>query len=207
MRKIINLERYIQHKATREWVEALIFAIVVALIFRTWLWAPYKVPTGSMRKTIEIGDHLFVNKHAYGFVIPFTDKKIAKSKVERGDIVVFPNPNDPSIDFIKRIIAVGGDTIEFVGEAVLINGKPEENPHVFFDPKAGPAILYKKVTIPEGKLFAVGDNRRNSHDSRYWGMVDENTVEGKGEIIFWSHDQREGWLGGYNVNRIGTFLE
>ncbi|MCP4298669.1 MAG: signal peptidase I [Proteobacteria bacterium] len=206
MKKIINLERYIKNKTVREWVEALIFALVVATIFRTWLYAPYKVPTGSMIHTIEIGDHIFVNKHAYGFVIPFTDMKIFPSNVKRGDIVVFPAPHNPEIDFIKRIVAIGGDTIEFVGEKVFFNGVEETGEHRFYNGEYPPALLNKKITVPEGKLFAMGDNRRNSSDSRYWGFLDESSVQGEGEIIFWSHDQREGLLGGYNLNRIGTLL-
>jgi signal peptidase I len=207
MKKIINLERYIKNKTIREWVEALIFALIVATIFRTWLYAPYKVPTGSMIHTIEIGDHIFVNKHAYGFVIPFTDKRIFASRVKNGDIVVFPAPKNPDIDFIKRIVAVGGDTIEFMGEKVFLNGVEEKNSSLLYDKDYPPFLLNKKIVVPEGKLFAMGDNRRNSSDSRVWGFLDESSVQGEGEIVFWSHDQREGLFGGYNLRRIGTILE
>lgn len=207
MKKIINLERFIPNKTVREWVEFLIFAAIFLFVSRSWLWAAYKVPTGSMIGTIEIGDHLFVNKHAYGFAVPFTDYKFASSKVERGDIVVFPNPTNPSIDFIKRIVAVGGDTVELAGENIYINGKMEMTPGIYYDPTAMPVVFQGKFTVPEGKLFAVGDNRRNSHDSRFWGFVDEKKVAGKGQIVFWSHDQREGLFGGYNLNRIGTILK
>ena len=207
MKKIINLERYIKNKTIREWVEALIFALIVATIFRTWLYAPYKVPTGSMIHTIEIGDHIFVNKHAYGLVIPFTDKRIFASRVKNGDIVVFPAPKNPDIDFIKRIVAVGGDTIEFVGEKVFLNGVEEKNSSLLYDKDYPPFLLNKKIVVPEGKLFAMGDNRRNSSDSRVWGFLDESSVQGEGEIVFWSHDQREGLFGGYNLRRIGTLLE
>ena len=85
--KIINLERFIKNKTIREWSEALLFALIVAFIFRTWLFAPYRIPTGSMIHTIEIGDHIFVNKHSYGFWLPFTENRLAVSPVERGDII------------------------------------------------------------------------------------------------------------------------
>ncbi|PCI24688.1 MAG: signal peptidase I [SAR324 cluster bacterium] len=206
MRKIINLERYIENKTVREWVEALIFALVVAGIFRTWLYAPYKVPTGSMIHTIEIGDHIFVNKHSYGFVIPFTGKRLFASKVERGDIVVFPNPRNTDMDFIKRIVAIGGDVLEFKDEDVYINGVKEKAPYVFYNENLPPFLLNDRIVIPEGKLWAMGDNRRNSSDSRVWGFVDESTVEGKGQIIFWSHDQRESIFDGYRLDRIGQLM-
>jgi len=207
MKKIINLERFIQNKTIREWVEALIFALIVAMIFRTWLYAPYRVPTGSMIHTIEIGDHLFVNKHAYGYVVPFTDTRLFTSKVERNDVVVFPYPEDPSIDFIKRIVAVGGDTIEIIGESVYINGKLEKADYVFYDETLMTLPERIKIKVPEGKLWAMGDNRRNSKDSRSWGFVDESTVEGKGVIIYWSHDPNQSLLSGYRFNRVGKFLE
>jgi len=207
MKKIINLERFIQNKTIREWVEALIFALIVAMIFRTWLYAPYRVPTGSMIHTIEIGDHLFVNKHAYGFVVPFTDIRLFTEKVERKDIVVFPYPEDPSIDFIKRIVAVGGDTIEIIGESVFINGKLENAEYVFYDETLMTLPERIKITVPDGKLWAMGDNRRNSKDSRSWGFVDESTVEGRGVIIYWSHDPRNSLFSGYRFNRVGKFLE
>lgn len=207
MKKIINLERIIKNKTIREWVEALIFALIVALIFRTWLYAPYRVPTGSMVHTIEIGDHLFVNKHAYGFVVPFTDIKLFPSRVERNDIVVFPYPEDPSIDFIKRIVAVGGDTVEVIGETVYINGNVEKADFVYYDKSLMTLPEHIKVTVPEGKLWAMGDNRRNSKDSRSWGFVDEKTAEGKGVIIYWSHNPEHSIFSGYRFDRIGKFLE
>ncbi|MBT3225489.1 MAG: signal peptidase I [Deltaproteobacteria bacterium] len=207
MKKIINLERIIKNKTIREWVEALIFALIVAMIFRTWLYAPYRVPTGSMIHTIEIGDHLFVSKHAYGFVVPFTDIKLFPDKVERNDIVVFPYPEDPSIDFIKRIVAVGGDTVEVIGETVYINGEVEKADFVYYDNSLMTLPEHIKVTVPEGKLWAMGDNRRNSKDSRSWGFVDESSAEGKGVIIYWSHDPQQSLFSGYRFDRIGRFLE
>ncbi len=207
MRKIINLERFIKNKIAREWVEALIVALVVALVFRTWLYAPYRVPTGSMIHTIEIGDHLFVNKHAYGFVVPFSEIKLFASEVERKDIIVFPYPEDPSIDFIKRVVAIGGDEVEIIGETVYINGQPEKGDYLYYDSGPMPMPENLKIKVPAGKLWVMGDNRRNSKDSRYWGFVDQKTVEGKGVIVYWSHDPNQSLLSGYNLGRIGKLLE
>ena len=206
MKKIINLERFIKNKTIREWVEALIWAFVVAMIFRTWLYAPYRVPTGSMIHTIEIGDHLFVNKHAYGFVIPFTDSKILRSKVERRDIIVFPYPENPEIDFIKRVIGVGGDTIEIIGENVYVNGELEMQTTVFLDNRLFSQPDNRKIVIPKGKLWVMGDNRRNSKDSRYWGFVDETTVMGRGSFVYWNHNPHFNIFSGYDLSRIGKIL-
>ncbi len=205
--KFINLERFIKNKILREWSEALLFALIVAFIFRTWLYAPYRVPTGSMIHTIEIGDHLFVNKHAYGFYIPFSEEKLGANPVHRGDIVVFPYPEDPSIDFIKRVIGIGGDHIRLIGEEVYINGEPERAPYLFFDSNLLGMPYDREFTVPKGKLWVMGDNRRNSKDSRYWGFVEEKNVTGQGLFIYWSHNSNSNLLQGYRLERIGKLLE
>lgn len=207
MKKIINLERFIKNKSLREWTEALIFAGLVAFVFRTWLYAPYRVPTGSMIHTIEIGDHLFVDKHAYGFVVPFSEIKLFKSPVKRGDIIVFPYPEEPTTDFIKRAIAIGGDHVKIEGEQVFVNDKPEENTHQFYDSSLVGLPINLDFVVPEGKIWVMGDNRRNSRDSRYWGFVDESTVAGRGVVIYWSHHSDQSLLEGYRLERIGKFLE
>lgn len=207
MKKLINLERYIKNKTIREWTEALLFAAIVAFVFRTWLFAPYRVPTGSMIHTIEIGDHIFVNKHAYGYVVPFTDIQFFEKPVERGDIIVFPYPEDPSTDFIKRAIAIGGDHVKLEGEKVFINGEPEPGDYLFFDEDLIGLPMNREFTVPKGKLWVMGDNRRNSRDSRYWGFVDESTVAGRGLVIYWSHHSDKSLFEGYRLNRIGKFLE
>ncbi|MGK0290566.1 MAG: signal peptidase I [bacterium] len=244
MRKIINLERFIKNKVAREWTEALIFAFLVALVFRTWLYAPFKVPTGSMHPTINVGDNLFANMHAYGFKIPFADKKLFAEKVKKGDIIIFPYPKDPSVDYIKRAIATGGDKIRIVKEKVYINGKLEKADFAYFDPTKNEMIgvspdltqnlssealkqckpqyaqhvvngrIYEgqfymdcRITVPKGKIWAMGDNRRNSQDSRFWGFLDEKTVKGKAWMVYWSHNSNHGLFAGYQFNRIGTVLK
>lgn len=211
--KIINLERFIKNDTIREWVEALIIALAIALIFRTWAYSPYRVPTGSMIPTIQIGDYLFANMHAYGFVVPFTDMKLFPSEVERGDIIIFPNPRDPSIPYIKRAVAVEGDRVEIRGEKIYINGKPEDPSIPFYDERHLPVPYDPTFAVPrsfvveEGKIWPLGDNRRNSLDGRYWGFIDEEDVRARGMFIHWSHDPNAGLLSGYRFDRIGTWLE
>lgn len=211
--KIINLERFIKNDTIREWVEALIIALVIALIFRTWAYSPYRVPTGSMIPTIKIGDYLFADMHAYGFVIPFTDKKLFRSKVERNDIIIFPNPHDPSIPYIKRAVGIAGDEIEIIGEKIYINGEPENKEIPYYDKRYLPVTyspefdVPRKFVVPEGKIWPLGDNRRNSLDGRFWGFIDESDVRAQGLFIHWSHDPDQGLLSGYRFDRIGKWLE
>ncbi|MCG8337321.1 MAG: signal peptidase I [Proteobacteria bacterium] len=195
------------NKVIKDWVIALCFAIIAALFFRTWFYTPYSIPTSSMSQTIEIGDHIFIDKHTYGFSIPFTEKKIFKNNVSRGDIIVFPYPIEPRIDYVKRVIGIPGDEIQIFGETVFINGEEEDAGYLYFDPKLLTIPENIKTIVPKGKLWVMGDNRRNSKDSRFWGFVDENTVIGKATMIFWSHDPEENIFGGYKLDRIGTIVK
>jgi len=193
-------------KWLRDWFGALLIALIIAMIFRTWLFAPYRIPTGSMIHTIEIGDQLFVNQHAYGFKIPFSGTVLFLSAVKRGDIIVFPYPLNPEIDFIKRVVGIEGDKIELSGEKVYINGELEVAEYLFYDPEAVVIPENRTIIVPPGKLWVMGDNRRNSSDSRVWGFVNEKNVEGKGTIIYWSHDPSHNFFTGYRFDRIATFL-
>ena len=196
----------------------MIFAVVVATIVRTYFFAPFQIPSGSMLPTIQIGDHIFASMYTYGSPIPFTDIKLFKKPVKRGDIVIFPYPQDPSIDYIKRAVGLPGDTLEIRNDKVFINGEPLDEPYAYFEPNerksrqaqgltAAPSSRYGPVKIPQGKLFAMGDNRYNSADSRYWGFVNIDTITGKGQIIYWSHDPDESIFSGYRFERIFDFLE
>ncbi|MBU2514775.1 signal peptidase I [bacterium] len=207
MSKPGNKEKANVSTVIRDWIGALILALVAALIFRTWFYTPYLVPTSSMIHTIQVGDHIFVNKHAYGYYSPFSDQRVFPRKVNRGDIVVFPYPVDPQVDYIKRVIGIGGDEIRIVGETVYVNGEPENTEYLYFDPELLKLPENIEVVVPEGKLWVMGDNRRNSKDSRYWGFVDETSIEGKAEVIFWSHDPPKNITEGYRFERIGTFFE
>ena len=215
----MRLDLLIPNRTIREWTEALIFAVVVATIVRTYFFAPFQIPSGSMLPTIQIGDHIFASMYTYSSPIPFTDIKLFKKPVKRGDIVIFPYPQDPSIDYIKRAVGLPGETLEIRNDRVFINGEPLDESYAYFEPNerksrqaqgleaAAPSSRYGPVKIPQGKLFAMGDNRYNSADSRFWGFVDIDTITGKGQIIYWSHDPNKSIFSGYKFERIFDFLE
>jgi len=182
----------------RENVEALVIAIILALFIRTFVVQAFKIPSGSMQNTLLIGDYILVNKFIFGVKAPFTDVTIIPiAKPERGDIVVFKYPEDPSKDFIKRVVAVGGDTVRIENKNVFVNGALQDHPlAIHVDPRTfakdlQPRDNYGPVVVPEGKLFVMGDNRDESNDSRFWGFVDASAVRGKAFMIYWSWDKNE----------------
>ena len=215
----LRLDYLIPNRTIREWIEALIFAVVVATVVRTYMFAPFQIPSGSMLPTIQIGDHIFASMYSYGSPVPFTDIKLFQKPVLRGDIIIFPYPRDPSIDYIKRAVGLGGETLEIRYDQVFINGKLLDEPYAYFEPKerlsreaqgltsSSPVSSFGPVVIPDGKIFAMGDNRYNSADSRFWGFVAAKTISGKGQIIYWSHDPNESFFSGYRLGRITDFLK
>ncbi len=187
----------------RENIEAILVAVVLALFIRTFVVQAFKIPSGSMKETLQIGDHILVNKFIYGIKIPFVRATLIPIKdPQRKDIVVFEYPEDPAKDFIKRVIGVAGDTIKIRNKKLYVNGELQ-NPNdyaVYKDPRVLPAQLsardnFGPIQVPENSLFVMGDNRDNSHDSRFWGFVDLEAVKGKAFIIYWSWD-REDFEGG-----------
>ncbi len=166
---------------TREYTEALVIAVVLALFIRTFIVQAFKIPSGSMLDTLQIGDHILVNKFIYSFTKP-----------QRGDIIVFKYPEDPKRDFIKRVIGLPGDTLEISNQIVYINGKPLKEPYVRHELKLGEADFiaqrdnFDKLYIPPGFYFMMGDNRDSSMDSRYWGYLKEDMIRGKAFLIYWS---------------------
>jgi signal peptidase I len=182
----------------REYAEAIVVALVLALIIRTFVVQAFKIPSGSMEPTLEIGDHILVNKFIYGTKIPFTSLNLLPWKdPERGDVIVFIYPLEPDKDFIKRVIAVAGDSVRIVNKKVYINGAEVPDPHaVYKDDTILPGEAQKRdnfgpVTVPPGNLFVLGDNRDRSLDSRFWGFVPLKDVKGKAFIIYWSWDRQE----------------
>lgn len=172
----------------REYGEALAIAIVLAFLIRIFVVEAFKIPSGSMIPTLLVGDHLLVSKFTYKFTEP-----------ERGDIVVFKYPDDPSRNFIKRIIAVGGDTVEVRDKVVYVNGtqKPEDYvQHVtqeMFPAGTSPRDNFGPVTVPPNTYFMMGDNRDSSLDSRFWEnrFVNRRAIVGKALIIYWSWKRDE----------------
>ncbi|SMC83543.1 signal peptidase I Serine peptidase. MEROPS family S26A [Desulfocicer vacuolatum DSM 3385] len=199
--------------ALRENVEAILIAIVLALFIRTFVVQAFKIPSGSMKNTLLIGDHILVSKFIYGIKVPFTDgyTLIPLKDPKRGDIVVFKYPEDPDKDFIKRVVGVGGDTVEIKNKKLYVNDQLQDHhafaiykdPHVI-PPKFSTRDNLPKITVPENSLFVMGDNRDNSHDSRFWGFVDLKAVKGKAFIIYWSWNSDEF---GVRWNRLGHFLK
>uniref|UniRef100_UPI00405796F0 signal peptidase I n=1 Tax=Candidatus Electronema sp. TaxID=2698783 RepID=UPI00405796F0 len=185
-----------QSKSTvREYIEAIVIAVLLALFIRTFIVQAFKIPSGSMLETLQIGDHLLVSKFIYGIKMPFSGKVLIPIKEpQRGDIIVFKYPENPSLDYIKRVVAVGGETVEIKNKKVFINGKPLADDHGQFKDERlvaasdGPRDNFGPATVPQGKLFVMGDNRDNSYDSRFWGFVDLEAVRGKAFILYWSWD-------------------
>lgn len=193
----------------REYIEAIALALLLALFIRTFVVQAFKIPSPSMVPTLLVGDHILVNKFLYGTKIPFSDKRILPVREpERGDVIVFRFPGDRKVDFIKRCMAVGGETIEIREKQVFINGEPIEDPHAYFTDVRGGYVVprdnFGPVTVPEGKLFMMGDNRDNSNDSRYWGFVDLADIKGKTIVIYWSWDKYRKWP---RFGRIGDGIE
>lgn len=194
----------------RENIEALVIAVLLALFIRAFVVQAFKIPSGSMQNTLLIGDQLLVNKFIYGIKLPFTNQTIIPVKdPQRGEIIVFKFPEDPSKDFIKRVVAVGGDTVEIRNKVLYVNGLKQSDEHtVHVDPRVFPREYQPRdnfgpVTVPKGKLFVMGDNRDESNDSRYWGFVDLAAVRGRAILIYWSWDSKN-----FNVrwNRLGHLI-
>ncbi len=177
-------------KVFKEYVEALIIALILAFFIRTFVVQAFKIPSGSMLDTLLIGDHLLVNKFKYGVRLPFTDMTVLPlSDPKFQDIIVFEYPQDPSKDFIKRVIGLPGDTIEIRDKVVYRNGQKLDEPYVqHTDPRSlpGPRDNMPEITVPVGKYFVMGDNRDESLDSRFWGTVDRGAILGKAWVIYWS---------------------
>ncbi len=191
----------------REYGEALFVALILALVIRTFVVQAFKIPSESMVKTLLVGDHLLASKFSYGIKIPFTHTYIYKGEDPvKGDIIIFEYPNDPSVDYIKRIVGTPGDTIEVRNKQLFRNGEPVKESFVrFTEPDRIQPVRdnFGPVTVPADKYFVMGDNRDNSMDSRFWGFVDRSAIRAKAWRIYWSW----GGLGDIRWDRIGKAVE
>jgi signal peptidase I len=213
----------------REYFKAFLWAVILALLIRTFVVEPFKIPSGSMENTLLIGDHLLVNKFIYGTEIPFTHMRVLPlRKPERGDVIVFTFPPDADRpfwaqrDFIKRVIGLPGDTVKVRDKQVYINGMPYQTPQAIYkDPNRvmgdSPECLEENtfprsefcrdymppIKVPPGKYFVMGDNRDLSFDSRFWGFVDQWEIKGPAFILYWSWD---GGTDSVRWNRIGKLI-
>jgi len=217
---------------SREYLEALLWALLLAVLIRGWGVQAFKIPSGSMIPTLLVGDHLLVSKSSYDFVIldnefhipfgtgeesflkmPWPAVSIQLSDPERGDIIVFRFPEDRSTDFIKRIIALPGETVEVRGRDIFIDGRQIQDDwgqHAGGLPDPGCPKQYRfgPIKVPEGQYFVMGDNRDNSRDGRCWfggqgGFVPRKDILGRAFIIYWSWENY-----GWNVrwDRIGKLI-
>ena len=201
----------IKKKSTfREYAEAIIVALVLALFIRTFVVQAFKIPSGSMEPTLEIGDHILVNKFIYGIKLPFTSISLLPlGNPKRGDVIVFIYPLDTSKDFIKRVVAVEGDTVKIVNKKLYINGAEVDDSravykeNTFFAAEIQKRDNFGLVTVPHGHLFVLGDNRDRSLDSRFWGFVPLKDVRGKAFMIYWSWNGQETTL---RWKRIGQLV-
>jgi signal peptidase I len=197
-------------KLLLEYVEAIVTALILALVIRAFIIQAFKIPSGSMIPTLLIGDHILVNKFLYGTKIPFTDKKILIiRKPVKGDIIVFKYPENPQKDFIKRVVATEGDIIEERDKIVYVNGDMITESYAVHSDRYirhggnDPRDNFGPLVVPKDKVFVMGDNRDQSYDSRYWGFVDMKEIRGKALIIYWSWDPDK-WA---RLNRIGRLIE
>jgi signal peptidase I len=195
----------------REYGEALFIAFILALVIRAFLAQAFSIPSGSMQPTLLIGDYLLVNKFAYGLRNPLTNKVwIPIGTPQRGDVVVFIYPQDPTKDYIKRVIGLPGDRIQIINKKILINGKVYATPQAVYDdprvipPPQSPTESGRDnmgpVVVPANSYFVMGDNRDHSYDSRFWGFVPMDAFRGKAFIIYFS------WQGPPGESFLPAFL-
>ena len=217
-----------------EYARSFFPVLLFVLVLRSFIAEPFRIPSNSMMPTLLTGDFILVNKFAYGIRLPAIDTKIIPiGEPERGDVVVFRYPRDPSQDYIKRIVGLPGDVIEYRNKVLTVNGKIVQNTlqstyvglgsgremtgaelraeqlgevqhDILIDPRIqrGP-IGEGRWLVPEGHYFAMGDNRDNSEDGRYWGFVPEANLVGRAFFIWMNWDGKNG---GVDFSRIGTVI-
>jgi signal peptidase I len=207
----VEAQETVKSKSTfREYAEAIGMALLLALFIRTFIVQAFKIPSGSMIPTLQIGDHILVNKLAYGIRVPLYGHYLVDfGKVQRGDVIVFIFPEDRSKDFIKRVVGVAGDTVEIRGKKIFLNGKQIEDPYAHFEGDDPQNVLpasrddFGPTRVPENQLFVMGDNRDRSYDSRFWGFVNLDDVRGKAFLIYWSWDGGDRWV---RWERLGSLI-
>lgn len=228
LRSILKKEKSLK-SPTREMVEAVVIALVLAIIIRAFVIEPFKIPTGSMKDTLIEGDHLMVNKLSYGFQMPSpaiikvlglkvpffeTQLKTWWSQIERGDVVVFRAPMDRHTNYIKRVIGLPGETIEVRDKVVYVDGKPLDlEPYKVFkgsiyDPATiANGRMMAPYTVPEGHVFCMGDNRDYSYDSRFWGPVPISDIKGRAFMLYFSRDPKRTFPAGMRFDRFFDIIK
>lgn len=217
-----------------EGMKAISTAIVLFLLIRTFFVEAFKIPTGSMESTLLVGDFLLVNKAVYGAEVPGLHTRLPGfAEPKRSDIIVFFPPHDPHRNYVKRLVGLPGDTLEMRNKVLYINGVPQDEPYAkyidFFTEPSDERMLWQReylvrgkrdwreyqptrdswgpIVVPDGKYFALGDNRDNSEDSRYWGFLDASSIRGRPMFVYYSFVrnplERLPWLFDVRWDRIG----
>jgi signal peptidase I len=209
-----------------EYSKSFFPVLLIVFLLRGFIVEPFRIPSGSMLPSLYIGDFILVNKFAYGIRLPVSNMKIIETgEPERGDVVVFRYPRNPSLDYIKRVVGIPGDHIAYYNKVLYVNSKPisrefagqYEGPgqahaneyqedlvgveHSILLQPGRPSSLEGEYIVPDGMYFVMGDNRDNSNDSRVWGAVPERNLVGKAFMI-WMH-----WNGGVKWDRIGDMID
>jgi signal peptidase I len=203
----------------REYFESLVITVILALFGTTFIVQAFKIPTPSMENNLLVGDHLLVNKFAFGTPGSWIDAALPFRDINRGDVIVFRYPKDLTKHYVKRVVGLPGERVRIVDQQVFVDGRALDEPykmHIsppgayadpfrdFFPPRPHPGRRYggidqdpywyedymveDEILVPEGHYFAMGDNRDNSSDSRYWGFVPVEDVVGKALVIYWSYE-------------------
>lgn len=209
-----------------EYSKSFFPVILAVFLIRSFLVEPFKIPSGSMMPTLLVGDFILVNKYTYGLRVPVINNTFFEIKhPQRGEVMVFRFPKDPSLDYIKRVVGLPGDRIEYRNKQIFVNGQPvaqkengyydyvapglnqislrrlkeqlDDHNHDILIDDSNP-VLDGEITVPEGRYFVMGDNRDNSNDSRFWGFVPDSNVVGRAFMIWWNFD---------NLGRIGTTIK
>jgi len=231
--KYMQIEYPVKEPAMVEYARSFFPVVLIVLLLRSFLFEPFRIPSGSMMPTLLVGDFILVNKFSYGVRLPVLNTKVIEvSEPKRGDIVVFRFPKQPSIDYIKRVIGLPGDRIAYYDKKVYVNGQPAAqvslgsyhgvgqgsnmtgSEHLEEDLLGvqhsilihhGTSTIEDVFVVPQGQYFVMGDNRDNSNDSRYWGTVPEANLVGKAFLIWMNFDvESPGFIA---INRLGTVLQ
>ncbi len=225
-------EELLKESVFVEYSKSLFPVILAVLVLRSFIVEPFRIPSGSMMPTLLAGDFILVNKFAYGIRLPVVDAKIIPVGLpERGDVLVFRYPKNPSIDYIKRVIGLPGDKVAYYNKQLFINGEPATQTglgvydavgagvsmagaqvrgedltgvqhNILIDTQRG--TIEGEFQVPEGRYFVMGDNRDNSNDSRYWGFVPEENLVGRAFMIWMNWDAT---ASGVTWSRIGNDIE
>mgnify|MGYP000971357831 FL=1 len=199
---------------TREYIESLVIAAIIAFFVRGFIVQAFKIPSSSMEPTLLIGDHLLVNRLSYVMKVPFTDTVIfSLGSPKKEDVIVFRYPMDKNKDFIKRVIATEGDKLEIVNKVIYVNDKRIDDKWGHYtDNDIIPVYLSPKdnlgpIVVPKDSYFVMGDNRDRSLDSRFWGFVKKEDLVGKAFILYFSWNNKSNSVLDYiRWNRIGRLI-